>query len=323
MKLVAPLDANRYEILNAIVQVLAIAPTNPAPSPGQIYYDSTINSLRFWDGTEWVNAATTGSGQGASSLSGEATGLISGTNIQVTLNNSAVVAKLLTSLDTNLTGDVTAADSILAAFGRLQNRIANTTAKTGTPNQTFQIGTGGPLLKNNGGVMEVRNPGDTDYADLTVKNLIIKGTTTQVDSTIVNIGDNQIVLNDQVAAAASNSDGGIAVKRLASDNTTRRDAALNFNTTLLRWEALFGPTSAAPIAKRIALLHVESVGNGSSTVFAITHNLNNPSPVTQVFESVSPYQKVEPRVENTSANVVTITFGTAPTNNQFNVSIVG
>lgn len=43
----------------------------------------------------------------------------------------------------------------------------------GTLRTIFQLGIGGPNLKNNGGVVEVKNAADTAYADLRVKQLAI------------------------------------------------------------------------------------------------------------------------------------------------------
>lgn len=53
-KFLTKIDLNQNELLNAVVQVL---PTSSAPSPaaeGQIYYDSTLDRLRVYDGSAWV-----------------------------------------------------------------------------------------------------------------------------------------------------------------------------------------------------------------------------------------------------------------------------
>jgi hypothetical protein len=51
-------------------------------------------------------------------------------------------------------------------------------ANPGTNNPEFQIGTAGPILKNNSGDLQIRNSADTDFGDLEVNNLTVRGTTT-------------------------------------------------------------------------------------------------------------------------------------------------
>jgi hypothetical protein len=67
------------------------------------------------------------------------------------------------------------------------------TATTGTTSATFQIASssGGPKLKNNAGVMEIRNAADNDYADLTVKSISTPGGST-----------GEIILTEGTAPAA-------------------------------------------------------------------------------------------------------------------------
>ena len=52
----------------------------------------------------------------------------------------------------------------------------------------------------------------------------------------VNIGDDIIKLNADITSATLNSDGGIEVKRLKSDNTTEGNAAILFNESLDKWQ---------------------------------------------------------------------------------------
>jgi hypothetical protein len=53
-------------------------------------------------------------------------------------------------------------------------------------------------------------------------------------------------------------------------------------------------------------------GNGSTTVFTATHNLNSTAVQVTVFDSTG--AEVEPDLQNTSVNATTITFSPAPTN---------
>lgn len=65
-----------------------------------------------------------------------------------------------------------------------------------------------------------------------------------------------------------------------------------------------------------------SIGNGSATSFAVTHSLNK----TNIMIAVREYTTgsyVYPDIDYTSANVVTLTFATAPSSSQYLVSILG
>lgn len=69
--------------------------------------------------------------------------------------------------------------------------------------------------------------------------------------------------------------------------------------------------------------YVSNVGDGSSTSIVITHNLNSQDVVVTVREVASPYNAVYPDIQMTSVNTITLIFATAPSTNQYRVSVVG
>lgn len=193
---------------------------------------------------------------------------------------------------------------------------------TGTTSPTFQIGSGGPLIKSSGSEIQIRNASDSGYADLRVSNLYVEGTTTTINSNTVNIGDNEIVLNSDITAKAQNSDGGIAVKRLdASSND--KSARFTYNNSANRWQATYGDVETSLYTKTVALKHTQTIGDGSATSITVTHNLGTRDVVVMVRETNSPYAIVMPDIECTDDNTVTLRFATAPSLNQYTVTIVG
>jgi len=106
----------------------------------------------------------------------------------------------------------------------------------------------GDIAVNGGNITSTQSPlniSSTDAVNIgtlgsltTVKgDLKVDGTTFTIDSNTVNIGDNIISLNSDVIDNTSNSDGGIEVKRLDTDNLTRIDAQILWNETSDYWTA--------------------------------------------------------------------------------------
>lgn len=66
-----------------------------------------------------------------------------------------------------------------------------------------------------------------------------------------------------------------------------------------------------------------TIGDGSATSIAVTHNLNSTDVQIQVFEAGGSKREVLVEKQITSANVVTILFDTAPALNSYRVVVMG
>lgn len=73
----------------------------------------------------------------------------------------------------------------------------------------------------------------------------------------------------------------------------------------------------------IVAKYATDVGDGAATAYVITHSLNTRDALVQVHESATPWAVVEPDIEMTSVNTVTLRFTVAPTSNQYRVTVVG
>jgi len=52
-KFLVPVDLTKNEIRNAVIQVLSASPS--APTTGQIYFDSSLNTIQYYGNTAWIN----------------------------------------------------------------------------------------------------------------------------------------------------------------------------------------------------------------------------------------------------------------------------
>lgn len=138
--------------------VTSVTATSPISSSGGTTPDISVSqSGAATDGylstTDWNTFNDKqDSGDYITSLAGEATATGPGA-ATVTLGNSAVIGKVLTGLSTSTGGSISATDSILEAFGKMQNQITGIVggvtyqgvwdAATNTPTLTSSVGTQG------------------------------------------------------------------------------------------------------------------------------------------------------------------------------------
>lgn len=249
-----------------------------------------------------------------------------------TLHGSLGGAALHAAATQSVNGFMSSADKTkLDAYTQTEANLASAVSlkhsqntDTGTSSATFTVGSSGAKVKNVGGTeIQIRNNADNAYADLRVKDMYVEGTLTTVNSNDVNIGDSEITLNADITTNATNSDGGLAVKRLKADNTTRADAKVVFNNSTGRWQTIGGDVAATLITSDIPIKVVAAVGDTSATSFVITHNLNTQDAVVTIRETGTPYAQVYTDVEFTSVNTITVKFAVAPTASQYTVTIIG
>jgi hypothetical protein len=67
----------------------------------------------------------------------------------------------------------------------------------------------------------------------------------------------------------------------------------------------------------------QAVGDGSATQYTITHNLGTRDLTVAVYRDSGAYDEVGCDVEHTTINSVIVRFASAPTSNQFRVTIIG
>lgn len=112
-KFLTNLDLNKNELQNAKIQNLGTAPSSPAD--GQIYFDTSDNALKIYDGSVWVNlqegdisGVTAGTGLDGGGNSGAITVNIANTGVSAASYGSSTAIPVLT---VNAQGQITAAST--------------------------------------------------------------------------------------------------------------------------------------------------------------------------------------------------------------------
>ncbi len=200
------------------------APSGPAE--GDLWYDSTNNSLKAYNGTIWDSTGySTLTALDDVTITSVASGEVlaySGTEwVNNTLAEAGIAAASHTHVAANITDFTEAAQdavgTIISGAGIasvVYNDTANTIVVTATEADTLNSVTGrGAITANGITVGSVETTGNITIGG----NLIVNGTTTTVNSNEVNIGDAVILLNaDEVGTPSQNA--GFEVERGTSAN---------------------------------------------------------------------------------------------------------
>ena len=127
MNVLTSLNLNKNELQNAVIQPLAVAPSNP--KEGQIYYNSSDKFIYRYDGTAWGPIGVVYS-------QGSTTGaVITGLSDTGTVTTTNVVGLTLTGYSPVADGYVTTGMTLQQAIAALDTAVQNAVAGGGEVNQ--------------------------------------------------------------------------------------------------------------------------------------------------------------------------------------------
>lgn len=136
---------------------------------------------------------------------------------------------------------------------------------------------------------------------------------TSAGSTYRQTAVNFVLDTDPVTFASFGASVGAATESTAGIAEVATQAEVDAGTDDSRFVTALKLANAANRAKRAAA----DIGDGSNTVYTVTHNLNTRDVEVSVRRNSGAYDEIICDVAATTVNTVTITFKTAPTSNQF------
>lgn len=325
MNFLTNLDMNQNQIMNVVLQKLAIAPSSH--TSGQMYFNTVEERAFIHNGREWV---------GMDSIGATMTGDSIVTNIN--LSSSLIDDKNLSQAVRDAISKSHSSHTISDVTGlqvALNEKVNTSQVKTDVPIDAEFTDT---VTTING------KTGEISKADIVALGIPAQDTTYTHPSThpasIITESDTKRFVTDAEKSTwnAKETPSGASAKASTAENNAKGytdskiadlvgSAPETLDTLHEIAEALgedpnFATTILDSLAEKTKK-HVASVGDGTKTSFVLTHNLNTRDINVMIRQTASPYAMVMTDVEMTTVDTITVKFAEAPTSSEYTITIIG
>jgi hypothetical protein len=339
-KFLTNIDLLKNELQNAKIHVLASDPSSP--SEGQIYYNSTDKTLKWYTGAAWIVVGrldqTSAPTADVSLASHKLTNVTDPTSAQDAATKAyvdAVAAGLAWKQAVRVA--TTAAGTLASSFANgstvdgvtlaTNDRILIKNQAAGAENGIYIVAASGAPTRST----------DADSAaEVLQAAVFVEEGTTNADSGWVLTTNAPITLNTTALTFVQFNGATVtAGAGLTLTGSTLDVVALDGSITVAADTITVGlvpvskggtnATDAANARSNLSVpgKYATSVGDNSSTSITVTHNLGTIDVIVQVHRVASPFDVVECDMQVTDTNTVTLLFATAPTTNQYRCVVHG
>jgi hypothetical protein len=330
------LDLGTNELQNAVIQNLPAA-SEPSGVKGRVYFDSTNNKLKVYDGTTWQPLAFGANAASTVTLQGDVAGTANVSNGVITIDTTIQANSVALGTDTtgNYLIDLSAGTGVTVTHTQGEGSTATVAigqAVATTDSPTFAgLTSSGDVAVNGGDLTTTSTTASLFNANATTLNiggaattlsigaatgtttvnnnlvvtgnLTVDGTTTVLNTATLEVEDNVVLLNKGVTGVPS-LNAGLEVERGDSANVS-----ILWNETLDSWSFTNDGTTYYNMVRKFAS---DLTGDGATSAFTVTHGLGTRDVQVEVYDAASPYDCIVVDVERTSTSAVTVRFATAP-----------
>ena len=317
IKHLSDIDLNKNQLKKARihVEINSSQAALGSPAEGQVYYDSTADELRVYNGSAWVSAINTDVNVNLDNLKARlpqidaSVTIGNGTGVHTTISGNANVgANLAVTGNTVLTGDLTVNGTTTTVnttnLDVTDNIIVLNNGQTGAAPTTLRSG------------IEVER-GDT-------ANTILHWNDNIDRWEITNDGSNYFPLVYYV----DSSDPAITVLRTngiaeigARNASTTVDGVARLATTVEAVAGTLETIAVTPLGLATAIAgRTFATSIGGATSVSVSHNLGTRDVIVQLYDNTT-FDTVVADVTRTNATTIDVAFTTAPSANAIRVLV--